>query len=183
MGVDPATLEMTDDYGVKVPLLLVTLKQAIVKGNGLSKEGIFRHSGDESTISSIAKSLNESLTVDSEDVHSMAAYIKRWFCKLPKCLFHSITSADLEMATKDPVKAYSYVCSKLVNPQLSLFQWIIAFMVDIARNSSKNKMVPKNIAIMLAAVVMVINESEGMQFLQKIQKVTSLLQIILEQKM
>lgn len=59
-------------------MLLVTLKDALVKFNGLSKPGIFRLPGDKVKAKRLRQRLNmkHKLNTSSDDIHSIALVLK-----------------------------------------------------------------------------------------------------------
>lgn len=64
--------------GVSVPVVLLVLKDCLLKNNGLSKPGIFKTPGDQSRIKQFKQSLNmrHNLSVTDEDAYSVAHLIK-----------------------------------------------------------------------------------------------------------
>lgn len=66
------------DNGYVVPKVLATLRKLLYKSNGIEVEGIFRVSGIEAKMNRISEAIakNQSIKVDPNDGHSIAALIK-----------------------------------------------------------------------------------------------------------
>lgn len=99
-GTDPTGLEMEEDYGFKVPVLLVQLRKAIVEHGGLEMEGLFRLAGEELKMQKMKADLNRKQFTPNDDVFGMASLIKRWLGELPVRVFEGLQMKQLETAAE-----------------------------------------------------------------------------------
>jgi len=141
-GVDPANLPMTTDMGIEVPEILPLLRDVLMLLDPFQQEGIFRKSGNETEMKQIIKSLNSGGAFISDNPHSVATLIKRWYKDLPKRIFAGLHKSILDDKTR---------CLNLY-PELSplesnLAKWLFELLVDTTEHAEVNKMSPNNLGI------------------------------------
>jgi len=169
-GVDPSTLPQVQDQGYLVPKVLSLLRQNLVINKGLESEGIFRLSGNETEIKELKLAINMDQFDPTRniDVYTSSSLIKRWFGELPKKIFTFFTPQDIGVALSNPYSAVM-MFEKLPAPEKAIFFWIVDLLVQVAQQSSKNKMPSTNLATVVAPTLMEIsaeNPIEGLMFTQ-----------------
>eukprot|EP00026_Physarum_polycephalum_P016944 Phypoly_transcript_18002.p1 GENE.Phypoly_transcript_18002~~Phypoly_transcript_18002.p1 ORF type:complete len:184 (+),score=27.95 Phypoly_transcript_18002:189-740(+) len=178
MGVDPSTLTYSTDLGFKVPNFLGSLRIALTKNNGIEREGIFRMAGREDTITKLGHDISDGSSLECDDPLSVAAFLKRWYSRLPQKLFSQLSNDDIESMYNSPGKAKTVTKAKMTENYYNMFWWLMAFMVEVASKAESNKMGAKNLATLLGPIVLELGAD--MADLQRNQKVVSILQHILE---
>ncbi|ELR22450.1 RhoGAP domain containing protein [Acanthamoeba castellanii str. Neff] len=172
-GVDPATLplERDDATGLTVPRGLVALRRLFYAMNGHMEEGIFRIAGSETECQKMQASLNKPRNVDKQgnfsfdvfpnDVHAVSSLIKRWYRELPVRLLAGsaacvadlsgrLAAADDRAVLLEEIRGFP---DSLPPLQKDLFLFLMGLGRDVARNSAVNKMVPRNIAVVFAPML------------------------------
>jgi len=168
-GVDPGTLEQTDDGGFMVPKVLVEMKNLILSKHGEKQEGIFRVAGEQTEILRIKGLMNKKVfDGDTKDVNAVASLLKIWFRDLPVPILNALSSDTIMnfSGADDCVNAFK----SLPEPQKSLVSWLLDFLVIISKNSEVNKMTAQNLAIVVAPNLYDIstpNPMEGLILSQK----------------
>jgi len=180
-GVDPATLEMTDDGGYRVPSVLVAMKNCILKNNAINIEGIFRLAGEQTEIRRIKDLLNKkTYDFNTKDVNTIASLLKIWYRDLPVPLLNALPQ-DQMMHWSDAsecVAAYQ----KLIDPQKTLLDWLLDLLVVISQNSQVNKMTSQNLAIVIAPNLYDISTPNPMEGLILSQKCAQFINHVLNSK-
>jgi len=168
-GVDPTTLEQTEDEGYAVPTILVNMKKVMVAKNAINTEGIFRLAGEQTEIHRIKDAMNKkSYDYVTNDVNAIATLIKVWYRELPIPILNTLPSESIMnfSSSHDCVAAYH----KLPEPQKTLLSWLLDFLVTIAANSDVNKMTSQNLAIVVAPNLYDISTPNPMEGLIMSQK-------------
>jgi hypothetical protein len=167
-GADPTTLELVEDNGHNIPAILATMRQFVVDKNGLNIEGIFRLAGEQTEIQRLKSLMNKKQTFETKDVNAVASLIKIWFRDLPVPILNAIPQETIMnfSSVEDCVTAYH----TLPEPQKSLLDWLLDFLVAVSQNSDVNKMTTQNLAIVVAPNLYDIstpNPMEGLVLSQK----------------
>lgn len=146
-GVDVDELETVEDNGLRVPGVLVTLRNYLYDHSGLRQEGVFRVQGDEKELQRIKNQLNKGTFTDAVDVNCIASLIKLWYRELPepilKIPIESLRSLEGEA---ECVAVYN----ELPEPNKSLMTWLMDVLADAAMQEAYNKMSARNFAICVA---------------------------------
>lgn len=142
-GVNPYQLQLVEDEGVRVPLVLVVLKDLIEINNGFAVEGLFRRSGSESLMKSLRTDLENGADITTKDVHSVATLIKRWFKELPARILVQ-PNIDLQQITSNPEQKLKI--QELI-PELyaNLLTWLYIICLKVMSNYEQTKMDAKNL--------------------------------------
>lgn len=142
-GTNPYHLDVVHDEGLKVPKVLVILKELLEINNGFSTEGIFRRAGSEITMKAIKENLENGKEIQTKDVHSVATLIKRWFKELPaRLLVHP--SVELPTLAKDPNQKIR-IQELLPTLYANLLSWLFFICLKVTDNYSETKMDAKNL--------------------------------------
>jgi len=177
-GVDVAELECTNDAGLQIPSVLVTMKNYLYENDALLKEGIFRLPGDENEGNTVKDQLNRGTFCGCKDVNCVANLIKVWFRELPQQVLNSVPKETLIHANEldDCLK----VLTSLPEPNRSITKWLLELLADVAANEQQNKMSARNLAIVVAPNLFSTSEIDPVESLTLSQKVVNFVFQLLE---
>jgi len=180
-GVDPMTLDLTEDNGYRVPSILVGMKNCILKNNGVNVEGLFRLAGEQTEIIKIKDLMNKkTFDFNTKDVNTIASLLKIWFRDLPVPILNALPQ-EFIMNWADPSECVAGY-QKLPEPQKSLLDWLLDLLVIVAANSHVNKMTSQNLAIVIAPNLYDISTPNPMEGLILSQKCAQFLNHVLNAK-
>ncbi|CAL8313277.1 unnamed protein product [Merluccius merluccius] len=139
--------------------LIVEVCCRVVEERGLEYTGIYRVPGNNTAISSLQDELNNKglSHIDTQDdkwrdLNVISSLLKSFFRKLPEPLFTNEKYADFIEANRidDPVerlKALKRLLHELPDHHYQTLKFLSAHLKTVADNSEKNKMEPRNLAI------------------------------------
>ncbi|XP_054027393.1 rho GTPase-activating protein 21 [Dryobates pubescens] len=138
--------------------LIVDICCKLVEERGLEYTGIYRVPGNNAAISSMQEELNKGMTdIDVQDdkwrdLNVISSLLKSFFRKLPEPLFTNDKYADFIDANRkeDPVerlKTLKRLIHDLPEHHYETLKFLSAHLKTVAENSEKNKMEPRNLAI------------------------------------
>uniref|UniRef100_A0A670JB15 Rho GTPase activating protein 21 n=1 Tax=Podarcis muralis TaxID=64176 RepID=A0A670JB15_PODMU len=138
--------------------LIVDICCKLVEERGLEYTGIYRVPGNNAAISSMQEELNKGMTdIDVQDdkwrdLNVISSLLKSFFRKLPEPLFTNDKYADFIDANRkvDPVerlKTLKRLIRDLPEHHYETLKFLSAHLKTVAENSEKNKMEPRNLAI------------------------------------
>ncbi|KAM3860655.1 rho GTPase-activating protein 21-like [Diretmus argenteus] len=139
--------------------LIVEVCCKLVEERGLEYTGIYRVPGNNAAISNMQEELNNKGMNDIDiqddkwrDVNVISSLLKSFFRKLPEPLFTNDRYADFIEANRieDPVerlKVIKRLLHELPDHHYETLKFLSAHLKAVADNSEKNKMEPRNLAI------------------------------------
>ncbi|KAJ8278091.1 hypothetical protein GJAV_G00083720 [Gymnothorax javanicus] len=138
--------------------LIVEICCKLVEERGLEYTGIYRVPGNNAAISSMQEELNRGMSdIDIHedkwrDLNVISSLLKSFFRKLPEPLFTNEKYADFIEAnrTEDAVerlKVLKRLLRELPDHHYETLKFLSAHLKTVADNSEKNKMEPRNLAI------------------------------------
>ncbi|CAL8295134.1 unnamed protein product [Lota lota] len=139
--------------------LIVEVCCRVVEERGLEYTGIYRVPGNNTAISSLQDELNHKglAHIDTQDdkwrdLNVISSLLKSFFRKLPEPLFTNEKYGDFIEANRieDPVerlKALKRLLHELPDHHYQTLKFLSAHLKAVADNSEKNKMEPRNLAI------------------------------------
>uniref|UniRef100_A0A8C8RUD9 Rho GTPase-activating protein 21 n=1 Tax=Pelusios castaneus TaxID=367368 RepID=A0A8C8RUD9_9SAUR len=138
--------------------LIVDICCKLVEERGLEYTGIYRVPGNNAAISSMQEEINKGMTdIDIQDdkwrdLNVISSLLKSFFRKLPEPLFTNDKYADFIDANRkeDPVerlKTLKRLIHDLPEHHYETLKFLSAHLKTVAENSEKNKMEPRNLAI------------------------------------
>ncbi|KAM8822577.1 rho GTPase-activating protein 21a isoform 2-T2 [Spinachia spinachia] len=139
--------------------LIVEVCCKLVEDRGLEYTGIYRVPGNNAAISNMQEELNNKGMNDIDvqddkwrDLNVISSLLKSFFRKLPEPLFTNDRYADFIDAnrTEDPVerlKVLKRLLHELPDHHYETLKFLSAHLKTVADNSEKNKMEPRNLAI------------------------------------
>ncbi|XP_049737772.1 rho GTPase-activating protein 21 isoform X1 [Elephas maximus indicus] len=138
--------------------LIVDICCKLVEERGLEYTGIYRVPGNNAAISSMQEELNKGMAdIDTQDdkwrdLNVISSLLKSFFRKLPEPLFTNDKYADFIEANRkeDPLerlKTLKRLIHDLPEHHFETLKFLSAHLKTVAENSEKNKMEPRNLAI------------------------------------
>ncbi|XP_075408630.1 rho GTPase-activating protein 21 isoform X3 [Tenrec ecaudatus] len=138
--------------------LIVDICCKLVEERGLEYTGIYRVPGNNAAISSMQEELNKGMAdIDIQDdkwrdLNVISSLLKSFFRKLPEPLFTNDKYADFIDANRkeDPLerlKTLKRLIHDLPEHHFETLKFLSAHLKTVAENSEKNKMEPRNLAI------------------------------------
>ncbi|XP_033841584.1 rho GTPase-activating protein 21-like isoform X1 [Periophthalmus magnuspinnatus] len=139
--------------------LIVEVCCKLVEERGLEYTGIYRVPGNNAAISNMQEELNNKGMGDIDvqddkwrDLNVISSLLKSFFRKLPEPLFTNEKYADFIEANRieDPVvrlKELKRLLHELPDHHYETLKFLSAHLKTVAENSEKNKMEPRNLAI------------------------------------
>ncbi|KAJ0059633.1 hypothetical protein NL108_006347, partial [Boleophthalmus pectinirostris] len=139
--------------------LIVEVCCKLVEERGLEYTGIYRVPGNNAAISNMQEELNNKGMSDIDvqddkwrDLNVISSLLKSFFRKLPEPLFTNEKYADFIEANRieDPVvrlKELKRLLHELPDHHYETLKFLSAHLKTVAENSEKNKMEPRNLAI------------------------------------
>ncbi|XP_037693796.1 rho GTPase-activating protein 21 isoform X3 [Choloepus didactylus] len=138
--------------------LIVDICCKLVEERGLEYTGIYRVPGNNAAISSMQEELNKGMVdIDIQDdkwrdLNVISSLLKSFFRKLPEPLFTNDKYADFIEANRkeDPLerlKTLKRLIHDLPEHHYETLKFLSAHLKTVAENSEKNKMEPRNLAI------------------------------------
>jgi len=179
-GVDPMSLELTDDNGFQVPKVIAEMRRIIIEKGGVNTEGIFRLAGEQTEIKRIKELLNnKSFDFKTNDLNAIASLLKIWFRELPVPILNALPQESIMsfQDANDCVMAYQ----SLPEPNKTLLTWLLDLMTLIVSNCKVNKMTSQNLAIVVAPNLYDINTPNPLEGLFLSQKCAAFLNHVLNQ--
>lgn len=163
-GVRLTQVDMTkvDGYGGKIPTVLITMKSYFDDNDGASADGIFRLAPDGEQSSYVKNLLNKNEFEECDDIHCIANLIKVFFRELPGSILAGVNPEEIIECTDDD-KA-GEIIEKLIEPNKSIFQWLLDFILEVAAKKDVNRMTEQNLAIVIAP-----NICEGLKLAPTLQ--------------
>ncbi|XP_051007201.1 rho GTPase-activating protein 21 isoform X1 [Acomys russatus] len=138
--------------------LIVDICCKLVEERGLEYTGIYRVPGNNAAISSMQEELNKGMAdIDTQDdkwrdLNVISSLLKSFFRKLPEPLFTNDKYADFIEANRkedplDRLRTLKRLIHDLPEHHFETLKFLSAHLKTVAENSEKNKMEPRNLAI------------------------------------
>ena len=127
--------------GLKVPEVLVMIRDRMEELQAFESEGIFRVAGVETEMTELKQCFNAGLPVVSDNCHSMGTMLKRWYKELPLPMFQSVP----EEAGEDPELSLEGLTSFMSVTYKNIYLWLLDVLAHTAKFEKKTKMGPKNL--------------------------------------
>ncbi|XP_041039637.1 rho GTPase-activating protein 21-like isoform X2 [Carcharodon carcharias] len=153
--------------------LIVEVCCNLVEDKGLEYTGIYRVPGNNAAISSLQEELNKGVTdidlLDDKwrDLNVISSLLKSFFRKLPEPLFTNDKYADFIDANRkedsvDRLRTLKKLIRDLPDHHYETLKFLSAHLKTVAENSEKNKMEPRNLAIVFGPTLVRTSEDNMM---------------------
>ncbi|KAL5510741.1 hypothetical protein EMCRGX_G006339 [Ephydatia muelleri] len=162
-GVDLTTIAKMD--GSEVPKLVKQCVE-VIEEQGLYDEGIYRVSGNTSSVMEIKEKFNEGEAVDFSqymDINIMTGALKMFLRELPVPVISFDAYTEVMRATaliediEDPKTNWKVLANSLKflpKAHYHLLRYLGQHLDRVVQNSSRNKMTPHNLAVVFAPTFM-----------------------------
>uniref|UniRef100_A0A0A9CXX6 Rho-GAP domain-containing protein n=1 Tax=Arundo donax TaxID=35708 RepID=A0A0A9CXX6_ARUDO len=137
-----------DSRGNSIPTILLQMQQRLYHQGGLTVEGIFRITADDTQEHYVRDQLNSGAVPDGIDVHCLAGLIKAWFRELPGGLLDSLPAEEVTRCQSE--EDCARLCARLPPSKAALLDWAVNLMADVAQQEKANKMTTRNVAMVFA---------------------------------
>lgn len=163
----PDELPKTQQFGVSLSWMrennngecippVVSTSVEFLRENALEVEGIFRRSGNVTTVKDITQMFNKGLSVyykNPEDIHCAAVILKRFLRELPEPILTFklydtiIQSTMIPDETEKLKQMWCILHHELPEENYVLLKFLMQFLNEVQKHSNVNKMTAKNLAI------------------------------------
>ncbi|XP_056153047.1 LOW QUALITY PROTEIN: rho GTPase-activating protein 23-like [Lampris incognitus] len=137
--------------------LIVEMCCGIVEASGLEYTGIYRVPGNNAMVSNLQEHLNKGMDINTaeerwQDLNVISSLLKSFFRKLPEPLFTDEKYGDFIEAnriedTRDRLKTMKKLIHDLPDHYHHTLKFLVGHLKKVADNSEKNKMEPRNLAL------------------------------------
>jgi hypothetical protein len=139
-----------------IPLILPTIAEVLLEKGACKAEGVFRLSGLQTTVLSLANSLNEGGDPKALFAHAtindLSQLMKHWFMSLPGKLV-TIEQASALHTLFGESKDYVTFAESLPTNEHFTLRWMVGLIQELLRSEDTTKMGVKNFAIVLASPI------------------------------
>ncbi|KAG5262998.1 hypothetical protein AALO_G00281310 [Alosa alosa] len=137
--------------------LIVEVCCSLVESMGLEYTGIYRVPGNNAMVSSLQEQLNKGMEINTteekwQDLNVISSLLKSFFRKLPEPLFTDDKYNDFIDANRleeagDRLKTLRKLTQDLPDHYFHTLKFLVGHLKTVADNSEKNKMEPRNLAL------------------------------------
>ncbi|XP_047233077.1 rho GTPase-activating protein 21-like isoform X3 [Girardinichthys multiradiatus] len=137
--------------------LIVEMCCGVVEATGLEYTGIYRVPGNNAMVSSLQEHLNKGMDINTaeerwQDLNVISSLLKAFFRKLPEPLFTDDKYSDFIDANRienaeDRLKTMKKLIHDLPDYYYHTLKFLVGHLKRIADHSEKNKMEPRNLAL------------------------------------
>ena len=135
-------------YGCEVPNVLLVLWAALVVGNGLQMQGIFRIAPDPAVTLAAEKHLNKGCLPPNLPPEVLAHLIKSFLRRLPGSLLGRVPRELIEGCTDAP--GYAALREQLTPAERGVIEWLVRMICEVALHKDANSMGLRNLTLVLA---------------------------------
>ncbi|XP_076153956.1 rho GTPase-activating protein 23-like isoform X1 [Alosa pseudoharengus] len=137
--------------------LIVEVCCGLVESMGLEYTGIYRVPGNNAMVSALQEQLNKGMEINTteekwQDLNVISSLLKSFFRKLPEPLFTDDKYNDFIDANRleeagDRLKTLRKLTQDLPDHYFHTLKFLVGHLKTVADNSEKNKMEPRNLAL------------------------------------
>uniref|UniRef100_A0A673AEC5 Rho GTPase activating protein 23b n=1 Tax=Sphaeramia orbicularis TaxID=375764 RepID=A0A673AEC5_9TELE len=137
--------------------LIVEMCCGVVEASGLEYTGIYRVPGNNAMVSNLQEHLNKGLDINTaeerwQDLNVISSLLKSFFRKLPEPLFtddkyNDFIDANRIEDAEDRLKTMKKLIHDLPDHYYHTLKFLVGHLKKVADNSEKNKMEPRNLAL------------------------------------
>ncbi|PRP80029.1 hypothetical protein PROFUN_12316 [Planoprotostelium fungivorum] len=124
------TLETVDELGLVVPVVLVELKEMLLKNiSSQTQPQLFSNDVDSNELAGAKKELYRGNNWN-KNPHVAARLLKMWFEELPVRVMDAIPSSVLADSS-DGTKACQFIHKQLPEPNHAIISWLVNLLIDL----------------------------------------------------
>ncbi|XP_070707655.1 rho GTPase-activating protein 23-like isoform X2 [Pempheris klunzingeri] len=137
--------------------LIVEMCCHVVESTGLEYTGIYRVPGNNAMVSNLQEHLNKGMDINTaeerwQDLNVISSLLKSFFRKLPEPLFtddkyNDFIDANRIEDAEDRLKTMKKLIQDLPDHYYHTLKFLVGHLKKVADNSEKNKMEPRNLAL------------------------------------
>ncbi|XP_058476652.1 rho GTPase-activating protein 23-like isoform X5 [Solea solea] len=137
--------------------LTVEMCCTMVEATGLDYTGIYRVPGNNAMVSNLQEHLNKGLDINTaeerwQDLNVISSLLKAFFRKLPEPVFtddkyNDFIDANRIQDAEDRLKTMKKLICDLPDYYYHTLKYLVGHLKKVADNAEKNKMEPRNIAL------------------------------------
>ncbi|KAM3863613.1 rho GTPase-activating protein 23 [Diretmus argenteus] len=137
--------------------MIVEICCGLVEDMGLEYTGIYRVPGNNAIVSALQDQLNKGVDINPaeekwQDLNVVSSLLKSFFRKLPEPLFtddkyNDFIDANRMESASDRLKTMKKLIRDLPDHYFHTLKFLIGHLKTVADNSDKNKMEPRNLAL------------------------------------
>lgn len=152
--------------------LIVEMCCAAVETMGLEYTGVYRVPGNNALVSSLQEHLNKGLDINTgderwQDLNVISSLLKSFFRKLPEPLFtddkySAFIEANRIEDTEDRLKTMKKLIHDLPDFYYHTLKFLVEHLKKVADYSEKNKMEPRNLALVFGPTLVRTSEDNMM---------------------
>lgn len=178
-------------YKSRIPNLLVKLLEIIIKLNGFKQEGIFRISCNKLEFNKFKEIIeNNNFNINEiNNIHLVSNLIKQYFRQLEPKLLDSLPKkyfiqfgenekeekVEGEESKKKESDEMEKVLEEVIEPNKSIFLWLLDLMKEVVKEKEFNRMSIKNLAIIMTPNLFSFDNLTPLETLQISQKAVQLI--------
>lgn len=160
-------------YEYEIPIVLKIMKDYLERNDAWSVVGIFRLAPDHIESKKVREELDKDRFQGCNDINCVANCIKLFFRELPRQLLSGIDMDEVR-GCDSPQRAEKLIM-KFIEPDKSVYLWLLDLCVDVQSNSEQNMMTPQNLAICIAPNLFSVRNSDPLSSVLLSQKVVGFL--------
>ncbi|XP_076851819.1 rho GTPase-activating protein 23 isoform X2 [Brachyhypopomus gauderio] len=140
-----------------IPLIVETCCVLVEEMGGLDTMGIYRVPGNNAVVTSLQEQLNKGSDINTteerwQDLNVVSSLLKSFFRKLPEPLFtddkyNNFIEANRMQNPSDRLKTLKKLIHDLPDYYFHTLKFLIGHLKTVADHSEKNKMEPRNLAL------------------------------------
>lgn len=170
---------------VRVPTMLVMLREYLVTKGGIQMDGIFRLDRTGTALfAETKKKLNDGNFDGCSDLHVVASLLKEWLKDMPVSLFGPITEDDMQEISemREEREALQGLMSAFSDHQLHLgtILWLLELMATVAGYQADNHMTERRVALVMSPYLYSMNSKQSDAALRTSQKVSEFTYVLLK---
>eukprot|EP01105_Mastigella_eilhardi_P020852 TRINITY_DN5006_c0_g1_i3.p1 TRINITY_DN5006_c0_g1~~TRINITY_DN5006_c0_g1_i3.p1 ORF type:complete len:942 (+),score=223.68 TRINITY_DN5006_c0_g1_i3:245-2827(+) len=177
--------QRTIDSTLKVPVILILMRDSIINLAATSTEGIFRISGNQNELNDYHAAFDngEFVISASTNVHTMCSLFKLFFRELPDAIvnrdiYNTCVNTDVINAiTADTVDELVLCHFEDTTKEVLLF--LLRFMAYLAQHYKHTKMDQDNLAMVLAPCLIRCQVDNPLEMLQTLEKQKSFIRALM----
>lgn len=176
-------------YGSKIPFIITDLISQLYANNCTEVEGIFRLAGSSTLLQELSDDLDQGRVKDwskYQNAVTLACGLKAYFRALakespliPNDFYQDFIAIAQESDDPKVVSHLIDLTHKLPPSHLLSLSFLMNFLHEVAKNSSRNKMTPENLAICMAPNLMTSHTTDPQKIIKENAQQNTVISLII----